>query len=193
MNVPNILTLIRFLLIPVYLYVFFSGHPRWSLLIVLLAGLTDVLDGHIARTRGQVTEMGIMLDPLADKLMMATVFLSLLYSRLIPWLAAVAMVIRDGGMIIFATICHFKGKKPVPANILGKMTTVLFYCAILLIVFEVKTGVPFLWAVIVLSFVATTIYLFSFRRINGKLRMEPASAGDSLLRNPPVKPARKGE
>lgn len=166
LNLPNLLTLLRFVLIPVYLYVFFAGHGRWALLIVLLAGLTDVLDGHLARKNGQITELGIMLDPLADKLMMLTVFLSLLYSKMIPILAAAAMIFRDAGMIVFSAVFLFRGKKTVPANIMGKLTTVLYYIAVLLIVFEVDFAVKYLWAVIAISFLTTLIYVFSFRRLN---------------------------
>lgn len=176
-NLPNVLTLFRFLLIPVFLYVYFSGHAKWALLVVLLAGLTDVLDGYIARRRGQTTEIGSMLDPLADKSMMLTVFLSLLYTGTIPWPAALAMVFRDAGMIVFSAVFHFRGKKTVPANFMGKLTTVLFYLAILLLVFEADYAVAFLWGVIALSFVTSFRYLIFFRRLNREEERE--SGGES--------------
>ncbi|MCL6457796.1 MAG: CDP-alcohol phosphatidyltransferase family protein, partial [Gorillibacterium sp.] len=89
---PNVLTLLRFLLIPVYLYIFFTGHEESAFLIMLLAGVTDVLDGYIARKRNQVTELGSMLDPLADKLMLLTVIFSLTVAGWIPPIAALAFV-----------------------------------------------------------------------------------------------------
>ncbi len=82
MNIPNMLTISRFVLIPVYLVIFFNGHIQVAFFILLAAGLTDILDGYIARTRGLITPVGVMLDPLADKSMMIAVILSLLISEI---------------------------------------------------------------------------------------------------------------
>lgn len=166
MNVPNMLTMLRFVLIPVYIIVFANGYTISAFLIVLLAGLTDVLDGYIARTRGLVTPLGEMLDPLADKSMMIVVILSLLISGLIPWYAAAAFFIRDIGMIMGSAIFHFRGKKTVPANTMGKITTILYYIAILLIVFEIEYAIHYLWFVIAFSFVTSAIYIAKFRALN---------------------------
>lgn len=166
MNLPNLLTFIRFILIPVYVAVFRSGHIKTAFLIMVIAGVTDVLDGYIARSRGLVTEIGSMLDPLADKLMLITVIISFMVSNMIPWTAAAAMFIRDAGMIAGSAYFHFRGKKTVPANAMGKLTTVLFYLAILFIVFKVPYAVTYLWLVIIFSFITTFLYIYKFRRIN---------------------------
>ncbi len=84
MNLPNTLTLSRFFLIPAYMYVFYLGYIKTSFIILLLAGLTDIIDGRMARSRGQVTQVGVMLDPLADKLMMITVISPLFYQGEFP-------------------------------------------------------------------------------------------------------------
>ncbi|UUZ82605.1 CDP-alcohol phosphatidyltransferase family protein [Paenibacillus sp. P26] len=110
-NVPNVLTLCRFVMIPIYLMVFEAGHMKMAFLVLLAAGLTDVLDGYIARRRKLVTQLGSMLDPLADKTMMITVVLSLVFSQMISWQAAVAMFLRDAGMIVGSAIFHFRGKE----------------------------------------------------------------------------------
>ncbi|MDQ1911255.1 CDP-alcohol phosphatidyltransferase family protein [Paenibacillus sp. GD4] len=167
-NVPNLLTLCRFMLIPVYLVVFEAGYVKTAFFVLLLAGLTDVLDGYIARSRKLVTQLGSMLDPLADKSMMITVILSLVFSQMISWQAAVAMFIRDAGMIVGSAFFHFRGKKTVPANALGKLTTVLYYVAILLIVFEFPYAHVYLWFVIGVSFVASVIYILQFNLLNKK-------------------------
>jgi cardiolipin synthase len=166
LNVPNILTLSRFVLIPVYLVVFFNGYPKTAFFIMILAGLTDILDGYWARTRGLITQIGIMLDPLADKSMMIAVIMSLLISGMIPWESAVAIFIRDLGMIIGSAIFHFRGKLTVPANILGKLTTVFYYLAILFIVFEVPYAIVYLWFVITVSFLTSVIYIIQFALLN---------------------------
>lgn len=166
MNLPNLLTMVRFVLIPIYVVVYASGHRVEAFGILILAGATDVLDGYLARKRGQITELGSMLDPLADKAMMIIVVLSLLYSRDIPWQAAAAMFLRDIGMIAGSAFFHFRGKKTVPANALGKLTTVLYYIAILFLVFDFSFAVPYLWLVIAFSFVTSFIYIFKFKVLN---------------------------
>ncbi|WP_223192994.1 CDP-alcohol phosphatidyltransferase family protein [Paenibacillus sedimenti] len=172
MNIPNMLTISRFLLIPVYLMFFFNGYIKIAFLILLLAGLTDILDGYLARTRGLITQVGVMLDPLADKCMMITVILSLLISGMIPWEAAAAMFIRDLGMIIGSAFFHFRGKLTVPANVMGKLTTVLYYLAILFIVFELTFAITYLWFVIIVSFVTSIIYIIQFLLLNRKDKAE---------------------
>jgi cardiolipin synthase len=166
LNVPNILTLSRFILIPVYLIVFFEGYPKTAFFILVVAGLTDIVDGYLARSRGLVTQLGVMLDPLADKTMMLAVIISLLISGMIPWEAAVAILIRDLGMIIGSAFVHFRGKQTLPANIWGKLTTVLYYLAILFIVFETPFAIVYLWFVIAISFLTSFIYIIQFALLN---------------------------
>lgn len=174
MNVPNILTISRFFLIPVYIAVFASGYYVWAFVVVVVAGATDVLDGYIARTRGQITPVGAMLDPLADKSMMIVVIISLVVSGLIPWYAAALVFIRDVGMIIGSAFFHFRGKRTVPANTMGKATTVLYYVAILLIVIRADLALSrtfvlgFFLLVIVFSFATSIIYIIKFKALNNK-------------------------
>ncbi|AFH59198.1 CDP-alcohol phosphatidyltransferase family protein [Paenibacillus caseinilyticus] len=165
-NVPNILTLCRFLLIPAYLVVFEAGYIRSAFFILLLAGATDVLDGYIARRRGLVTDLGSMLDPLADKSMMIAVILSLVFSQMISWQAACAMFLRDAGMIAGSAYFHFRGKKTVPANAMGKLTTALYYVAILLIIFELPYAHAYLWFVISVSILTSIIYILQFNLLH---------------------------
>lgn len=166
-NVPNLLTLLRFALIPIYIFLFSRGFMVFAFLTFLLAGATDVLDGYIARKRNQITELGKMLDPLADKLMMLTVVISLLIKGLVPWQAGVAIFIRDGFMILGGFIFHFRGKQTVAANALGKLTTVLFYLAILLVVVKAPFAIGILWIVIAVSVVGTAVYMIQLRAVNG--------------------------
>lgn len=170
LNIPNMLTISRFVLIPVYLIIFFGGHIQIAFLILLAAGLTDILDGYIARTRGLVTPVGVMLDPLADKCMMIAVILSLLITEMIPWQAAAAIFIRDLGMIMGSAFVHFRGKLTVPANVMGKLTTVLYYLAILFIVFHLDFAITYLWFVISVSFLTSFIYIFQFLLLNRRAK-----------------------
>ncbi|SNX55062.1 CDP-alcohol phosphatidyltransferase family protein [Thermoanaerobacterium sp. RBIITD] len=75
MNIPNVLTLLRFILIPIFVYSYFyiTDGNIFAAIIFIVSGITDVLDGYIARHYNQITKMGILMDPLADKLMIITV------------------------------------------------------------------------------------------------------------------------
>lgn len=169
-NVPNLLTISRFLLIPVFLVLYLGGHPVWALVVVFAAGLTDMLDGYIARRSGLVTQIGIMLDPLADKLMMLAVVGALLADGEIPWSAAGAMAFREMGMIATGAFFHFRGKRTVPANSYGKLTTVIYYLAIVLLILDQPGGLAALWFAIALSFLTSFVYFTSFKRLNGETK-----------------------
>jgi cardiolipin synthase len=172
MNLPNLLTLFRFLMVPLYLYIFFSDFfPEssrifWAVGIILLAGITDIADGYLARKNRQVTQLGTMLDPLADKLMIIAVFASLLISGKIGLWAAIAIVFRDVAMIICSVFFHLRGKKTVPANIFGKLTTVLYYVALFMLMFDWSTAQSFLWFVIAMSYFTSIVYMFQIIEIN---------------------------
>lgn len=166
MNVPNLITMSRFALIPLFLYLYLQGKPIAALFIVLFAGLTDMLDGYLARRNGQVTTTGIMLDPLADKLMMLSVIAALLIGKVLPWWAVIIIGFREVGMIVSSAIFHFRGYKTVPANTLGKATTVVYYGAIVLLFLELPSGIPVLWFGIVLSYIASAIYFMKFKNLN---------------------------
>ncbi len=166
MNLPNLLTFFRLVLVPVYLWAFYgtpSTHKVLALCILLLAGTTDILDGHIARKYHMQTPVGQLLDPLADKLMMVAVLFSLIESSRVPWLVAGLLVLRDAGMIIGAAFFYFQGKRAVPkANRWGKTTTVCYYVAICSIILAWPTLVmeeSFLWFTVCLSYLTTLLYV----------------------------------
>lgn len=162
MSIPNVLTAFRFVLIPVYVALFCLGGRTAAFIVWLVAGFTDILDGYLARKRNEVTYVGMMLDPLADKLMMIAVILTLLFAGDLPLAAALAMFIRDGGMIAGAVWINMHGKKTPQANVIGKMSTVLYYIAIVCIYFQWEHAVSLLWAVIVFSYFASIQYIVTW-------------------------------
>ncbi|MBR2181146.1 MAG: CDP-alcohol phosphatidyltransferase family protein, partial [Oscillospiraceae bacterium] len=88
MNIPNLLSIFRMCLVPVFVVVFFSDSPHayaYAAGVYALAGITDVLDGIIARKFNLITKLGKILDPLADKMMTITVFVCISIAGLIPW------------------------------------------------------------------------------------------------------------
>lgn len=168
MNFPNLLTLLRLVLIPCYLWAFYaatSTHKVLALFVLLLAGGTDILDGYIARRFHLQTQVGQLLDPLADKLMMVAVLFSLIQSDRVPWLVAGLLVLRDAAMIVGATFYYFQGKRAVPrANKWGKTTTVCYYIAICSIIVAWPSALPrdlFLWFTVAVSYVTTFLYVQS--------------------------------
>lgn len=140
MNIPNMLTVLRIILVPVYLTIFFSGMENRILiagLIFILAGITDVLDGHIARKHNLQTKLGTVLDPLADKLMTFAILISFTLSKFIPEWILIALGIKEIILICGGALLYFsKSNEVVPSNKYGKSATALFYTATLSVVFN---------------------------------------------------------
>ncbi|WP_025025728.1 CDP-alcohol phosphatidyltransferase family protein [Caldalkalibacillus mannanilyticus] len=172
MNLPNLITIGRFFFIPLFILTFFSYQSNlFAFLILLAAGISDILDGYLARKNGQVTDIGKLLDPLADKLMMITVILAFVMDDRISWWAAGVFFFRDIGMILISAFYHFNGKRQVPtSNIFGKATTVFFYVAFLMIMFELPYHSEMLWSTILFSLFTSCIYFFIFRRLNTPMK-----------------------
>ncbi len=94
-NIPNLLTLLRILLVPVFVILLIQGFFLKALLVFFLAGLTDALDGFLARVLHQKTDLGLYLDPLADKALIITSFVTLSIMGMIPAWLAVIVISRD--------------------------------------------------------------------------------------------------
>ena len=89
-NIPNLLTVFRLLLIPLMLYYLFTDSLKFALIIYVLASVTDVIDGYVARKFDMITNLGKILDPLADKLLQFSALIGLWYSKIIPlWILIV--------------------------------------------------------------------------------------------------------
>ena len=126
-NIPNALSVLRILLIIPFV-IFFMRDQIWlAVLMMVLSGLSDMLDGKIARRFNQFTELGKMLDPLADKLTQATIVVCFAIKQpaLIPLLSV--FLIKEILMLIAAGILNQKKKLPSAARWYGKTATVLFY------------------------------------------------------------------
>ena len=142
LTAANQLTLLRLLLVPVFALCMLYGMPGWALVTFLVAGITDALDGLIARRSGQQTTLGAWLDPMADKLLVVTMFVMLtvpglgLVARLPLWLT-VLVISRDIGIILTVAIVNLAvTRKTFRPTILGKAATVVY----------VVTGVVALYA-----------------------------------------------
>ena len=130
-HVPNILTIIRFLLIPVILFFIFTGNYLYAFVFFTLSGFTDILDGSIARKYNLVSTFGKLMDPLADKLTQISVLSTLVFKSIIPFWILVIVILKEFIMIIGASFLYGKDVV-VYSKWYGKLATVLFYLAIVL-------------------------------------------------------------
>jgi len=126
MNIPNFLSLLRIILVPVIVIFLIQGLYAKALIVFVVAGLTDALDGALARLLNKQTELGSFLDPLADKILLSTSFISLAIFGLIPSWLAVIVISRDFiillGLLILSMMSVTYEIKPV---FVSKVTTTL--------------------------------------------------------------------
>lgn len=135
-HIPNILTIFRILLIGVYLIVFYSGISNavlYAVGIFLLAGITDVLDGYLARKFNVISKFGQVADPFADKGMQLTTLFTLSNKGIIDKWVVYLIFGKELFLIISSAILLFyKTRIIIPSNLFGKATTVLIYLAIII-------------------------------------------------------------
>ena len=132
LTIANQVTLLRMLLIPAFVILVLYGYLGWALIVFATAGITDGLDGLIARWSGQKTQLGAWLDPMADKLLLMTTFILLslpgldLSNRLPLWLT-VLIITRDVGIVLTVTIVNFAiGPRTFQPSTFGKIATATY-------------------------------------------------------------------
>jgi cardiolipin synthase len=114
MGLANWLTVLRIMLIPVFVTLLVYRQPGWALGVFALAALTDLLDGWVARRRGKASRLGAFLDPLADKLLLTASFVTLTYLRALPFWIAAVVISRDIFLVMGALLVHMVGVRIVP-------------------------------------------------------------------------------
>ena len=129
-NIPNILSCIRICLVGIFIAVFFSGEVYWAIFVFFLAGATDVLDGYLARRNQWITNLGKILDPLADKLMQCTVLVCLLIKDYIPLWFVIPFIAKELFMLLIGLIVIKRRSVVVVSKWYGKLTVCLFYATI---------------------------------------------------------------
>lgn len=162
MNIPNLLSLFRLMLVPVFAVIFFQPWPYAHYIAVgiyVLAFLTDIADGYIARHFNMVTRLGRILDPLADKLMTFTVIVCITVAEIIPLWAVIIFFVKEATMGLGAVSMLGKIDDVIPSNWLGKASTGLFFlvCAALVLF----PCIPRFWATVMIS-VALALALVAF-------------------------------
>ncbi len=170
MNLPISLTLLRIFFVPlVVVLLLTSGRNMdlWAVVVFLLAATTDLLDGYLARKRGQVTSLGILLDPIADKLLTSAAFISLVYLHLISAWMAVIIIGREFAVSGLRAIASAEGFS-LEVSELGKTKMVFQVVAITVIVLERRLpllrlpGSVLLWMVVLFALASAGQYFISF-------------------------------
>lgn len=143
MTVPNCLTLLRILLTPVIIWLLLDRRLSQALLVFILAGLTDALDGLIARVFHQKSRLGAYLDPLADKLLLVSCFILLGRLQLLPnWLVVVA-VSRDAIILLgIATLMLHQIRVHIRPSVLSKLTTLMQLLTVLVMLSSAYMKLP---------------------------------------------------
>lgn len=169
MNIPNCITIIRLALIPLFILIFFStlgNHFVYAMAIFFLAGISDLLDGYIARKYNLITKIGIVLDPLADKLMLITVISCLVISNDLPIWVLLVIACKDLFMVIFGLILY-KKNVVIPSNIIGKLSTFLFYLSMFVFVFNSLIGTYMIYISVGVTVLALINYSIIYFRQKG--------------------------
>ncbi|MDP3296129.1 MAG: CDP-alcohol phosphatidyltransferase family protein [Thermodesulfovibrionia bacterium] len=171
-NLPNILTIARILLLPFFAASLIYGNYQYALILFLAAAITDILDGLIARIKKQTTDLGSILDPVADKFLMITSFIVMSVYGWIPKWLTITVISRDlivvTGWLILYFVTHNKKVEP---SILGKAANFFQFCLIGLILISINTKnasfVPrsYLIAVAALTAASGVLYIYKGLKI----------------------------
>jgi cardiolipin synthase len=166
-NVPNSLTILRILLIPVFVGLLVYESYGQALGVLLVAALTDALDGTIARVANQRTPLGAVLDPLADKLLLTSGFVALAVLHLIPLWIAILIVSRDFILMTGALLIRLTDSEvDLSPTFLGKATTLVQVTYMILVViwasrqWDLRLLQPLLYFMVALTLVSGFHYLY---------------------------------
>ena len=136
-TVPNVLTMLRLVLVPVFVVLFLKGYKMASLAVFAVASLTDMLDGYLARKLNQITDFGKLFDPLADKLMVLSAMVCHAIAGAFPWSAIIIVACKELIMVLGGVFMLGKGVV-VYSNYVGKAAQVCFIAALILAFFHEK-------------------------------------------------------
>jgi len=141
MNLPNSITLVRVILIPFFINLMIYEYYRAALIVFVVACVTDALDGLIARLLNMKTDLGAFLDPMADKLLIVSAFVTLVLLKMLPVWLAIIVISRDVILVLGSIIIYFMQHEfSVHPSLVGKLTTVLQLLLVTLTLLLVNYG-----------------------------------------------------
>ena len=172
---PNVLSVLRLACVPIFLWLILTYQDNWALVILTLSGVSDYLDGKIARRFNLVTRVGQLLDPLADRLYILSTLLGLAWREIIPWWLVAILVSREiFGTALIVGVRHY-GYRALPVHFIGKAATfcLLFGFPVILlgqgdsmyVTLALPIGWAFAWWGTVLYWVAGVMYAVQTRDV----------------------------
>ena len=179
MNLPNSLTVLRIFFVPLLIVVLLTRSPNvdlwgfpmrfefWGVLILLVAAATDWADGYLARRQAQITTLGILLDPIADKLLITAAFIALVSMQLVPAWMVVIIIGREFTILGLRNIASAEGFT-IAASTLGKTKMVLQVCAAAVLIAGAgypslkELGLLLVWLVVISALVSAGQYFYRF-------------------------------
>lgn len=179
-SLPNILTILRIILIIPFVIMIIDGRFKAGFYILLAAGFTDALDGYLARRYSWSSKIGGILDPVADKLLMISAYFVLSMSELLPWWISVLVICRDLMIVAGATTYYFWIEKiSASPTLLSKLNTVLLVLLVLMALgnaiwpmLSIETINMMIWSVATLSILTGIQYVWIWTRKAWRIKHE---------------------
>jgi cardiolipin synthase len=191
-TIPNMLSVIRLLLIPVFLVLLVAEEYGYAVLTLVISSVTDFVDGFVARRFNQVSRLGQLLDPAVDRLFIFTTLIGLAWNSIVPWWLVIVIVGRDVLLAILGIVLANHGFGPLPVHHLGKVATfaLLFALPVLVLAVAFPALAPFAnpvgWAAAIwgafLYWWAGIVYLLETIRVVRIPRGAPGASSDTLDR-----------
>ncbi|MCL1870467.1 MAG: CDP-alcohol phosphatidyltransferase family protein [Promicromonosporaceae bacterium] len=185
-TVPNVISFVRLAMVPVFAVLIVEHHDVWALAVLAFSGFTDWLDGVLARRLNQVSRLGQMLDPAADRLFIFVTLVGLAWRDVVPLWLVVVIVARDLMMAALLPLLARRGYGPLEVSIVGKAGTfALLYAFPLLLLAEASgavgtvahvAGWAFTWWGVGLYWLAGLLYVRQARSLLSEPRVSPENA-----------------
>lgn len=189
LTIPNLISFARLLGVPLFLYLFLgTEHWGWAVTVLAIGGTTDWIDGYLARRLGQVSRLGELIDPLADRLYILATLLAFTIENVVPWAFTIALLLRELLLTVVILILRRHGQPPLPVHYVGKTATflLLFAFPTLLLAHTAHgavasvahaSGWALAWWGIVLYWVAAGLYVVQARSV--VRAQQPIASGGS--------------
>ena len=189
-TIPNVLSMLRLALVPLFLVLIVRGEYVTALIVLVVASFTDLLDGYLARRLGQVTRLGQLLDPAADRLYIFAALVGLAANDLVPWWIVIVIVARDVFLLVLGVVLANHGYGPLPVHQLGKVATFALFFGVPVIMLGLAfpavqpVSEPIGWAITLwgafLYWWAGVIYAIETARVIRIPRVAGESGSDTL-------------
>jgi len=186
LTLPNVLSVLRLVGVPVFLWAILAEHDAVALAALMFSGVSDYLDGKIARHFGMISRVGQLLDPLADRLYIATTLFGLAWRDIIPWWLVLVLVSREVLLAVVLSVLKRYGQTGLPVHFVGKAATFnLLYAFPLLLLgdgertfaqWALPIGWAFAWWGTVLYWLAGVLYIIQAWQVVVRARAASAAA-----------------